>query len=324
MATSAVDAEHASRRRALRRWLGIGGVVACLPYLGLKLLWVCGVDVGVVDRGDVSDAAWVAVNLVTFAMDGVAALIAYALTRPGGPRVRAWLVALPMWVASGLLAVIMAAVPLSLLGMAFGTGNPFASDGFLEPWVYALVYGGFIVEGVVLLGAFGLFADERWAGLLRASSAAFARCLATGQRAAGYAAACLLVVAAAARVAWACGATSGLSAERADALDSTRRIVESTQAGFMVLGAAGLLLLLGAFERRNVPVRVPLALAWVGGAVASGWGGVLGLTGVLVGGEESPTAVMTAVYSAETAAGLLMLGTGLRALGGIGTRTKGT
>lgn len=230
-----------------------------------------------------------------------------------------------MWVASGLLAVIMAAVPLSLAGMLFGAQNPFAGDGFLEPWVYALVYGGFIVEGVVLLGAFALYADERWGGLLRSAAADFARHrLTSGLRGAGCAAAALLAAAAAVRVAWACGATSGLSAQRIGELDSTRRVVEATQAGFMLLGAVGLAGLLGALRARQVPVRVPLALAWVGGAVAFGWGGALGLTGAFVADDQGPTAAMAAVYSAEASAGLLMLGIGLRALGGIGTKTKGT
>lgn len=310
-----------ARRVVLRRRLGIGAIVACLPYLSLKLLWVLGADVGVVDRSEFGDTSWIVVNLVTFLMDGVAALIAYALTRPGGPPGPAWLVALPMWVASGLLAVIMVAVPLGLAGSAFGAPNPFASDGFLEPWVYALVYGGFIAEGVVLLGAFALYADERWGALLNSPATALRQSLPPVLRAAGYTAAVLLAAAAAVRTAWASGAEAGLSAARLEELGATQRFVEGSQAGFALAAAAALLVLL---RGRNVRLRLPLTLAWVGAAVAFGWGGFIGVGSTLVPGEHGPTAVMTAVYIAEAAAALLLLGGGMRALGRAATKTKRT
>ncbi|WP_439679952.1 hypothetical protein [Embleya sp. MST-111070] len=147
------------RRERLRRRLGFAAIVACLPYVGLKLLWVRCVDVGVIDRSRLSTAARIAVNLVTFLMDATAAVIAYWLTRPGGPPVRAWLVALPMWMASGLLSTIMLAVPLQLGVALLGGANPSAADDFLQSWVHGVVYGGFIAEGAVLLGAFDV---GRW------------------------------------------------------------------------------------------------------------------------------------------------------------------
>ncbi|NUU24368.1 MAG: hypothetical protein HOV68_23120, partial [Streptomycetaceae bacterium] len=128
-----------------------------------------GLDVGVVDPGDINRVQWVVVNLLTFAMDATAALIAHALTRPRPRGGRSWPITLPIWVASGLLSVIMLVVPFTCLGAVVGgQDNPFSGDDFLRGWVYAVVYGGFIVEGAVLLGAFVLYAHERWGGFLRA------------------------------------------------------------------------------------------------------------------------------------------------------------
>ncbi|MFD0332153.1 hypothetical protein ACFQZC_38095 [Streptacidiphilus monticola] len=174
-ATAPAPPAHPDARRGdLRRRLGRAAIVACLPYLTLKLLWVLGVDVGVVDRHRLSHGLWVAVNLATFAMDAVAALVAYRLTKPGDSRVRTWLIALPMWVASGLLSVITISVPLGLAGVPFGTPSPFREVGFLQPWVYAVVYGGFIVEGVVLSGAFAMYVRDRHARVVDEPVAALA------------------------------------------------------------------------------------------------------------------------------------------------------
>ncbi|MDI2129573.1 hypothetical protein [Yinghuangia seranimata] len=297
------------QRERLRRRLGVAAVVACLPYLGLKFLWVCRVDVGVIDHDRVSGAAWAAANGATFVMDAVAALIAFALSRPGGPRVRPWLIVVPMWIASGLLGVIMLAVPVSLAALPFGAPNPFSGDGFLEPWVYALVYGGFIVEGAVLLGAFALYADERWGVWLR--SPVRGTRFTPGWRTAGFVAAGLLAVAAAVRIGWACGVEAGLTAQRIEDLDGVARTVEAVQGLFALAGAVGVFALVGPSAGR-VSVRVPVVLAWVGTAVAFGWGGFIGLTGALVGSDHAPSAGMTAVYSAELVAALVAFAGGAR------------
>ncbi|EME99147.1 hypothetical protein J7W19_04105 [Streptomyces mobaraensis NBRC 13819 = DSM 40847] len=303
------------RRERLRRRLGFAAVLACLPYLGLKLLWVCGANVGVVDRHRVSHGMWVAVNLATFAMDATAALIAHQMTRPGGPRVRGLFIVLPMWVASGLLAPIMITVPAQTAVALLGGHNPLAKpDGFLEPWVYDLVYSGFIVEGVVLLGAFAMYAHDRVGGVLNGQVRAFARRVPVGVRAVVAVVAGLLAVTAALRLAWGCGADFGLNARQISDMDKASvRPVEAVQGVLALVGAGGLTVLWRG--RSEVRVRMPLAAAWVGSAAAFGWGGFIGGLGAMVGADHRPSALMAAVYVAETVAGVLALGAGLRALG---------
>ncbi|MFD8597888.1 hypothetical protein ACFV1L_23065 [Kitasatospora sp. NPDC059646] len=302
------------RRERLRRRLGFAALTACLPYLALKALWVLGVDIGVVDRHRVSHGTWVLVNLVTFLMDATAALVAYLLTRPGGPRVRPWLLALPMWMASGLLSVIMLAVPLSTARVLFGAPNPFRDqDGFLDPWVYAVVYGGFIVEGAVLLTAYAMHAHDRHGPVLGAPVSALARRLPPVARAATAAAAALLATVGSVRLAWSSGAGFGLTAQRAAELAGQNGITEGVLAALTLAGAAGLLVL--AAGRTRTRAWLPFAAAWVGSAAAFGWGGMIGNLGALARSADHPcTAFMIAVYIAETVAGLLVLGAGLGGL----------
>lgn len=302
-------------RELLRRRLGFAAVIACLPYLGLKLLWICGSDVGVVDHDKTATGGWIAANMVTFLMDAVAALIAYLLTRPGGPRIRAWLIAVPMWIATGLLSVIMLAVPLNLVGVLFGAPNPFARDGFLDPWVYGVVYGGFIVEGIVLLGAFTMYAHDRLGSAATAPIRVFTRLLPSAVRTAAVVAAGLLAAAAVVRLAWACGAEFGLTADRLDELDGTARLVQAVQAALALAAAAGLALL--ARGRSTARGRIPLAAAWTGSAAAFGWGGFIGITGALARVDHRPSAFMIAVYIAEALAGFLVVGAGWRGLAAV-------
>ncbi|MCF2532291.1 hypothetical protein [Yinghuangia soli] len=304
------------RRDLLRRRLAWCAVVACAPYLGLKLLWIAGLDAGVVDPGRIDRAAWIAANALTFVMDGVAAFIAYTLTRPATRRGRAWLILPPLWVASGLLAVIMLAVPLGIGGALVGGGpNPFGGDDFLRGWVYGVVYGGFIVEGAVLLGAFVLYAGERWGALLNARRRDLRPALAGSRvpfRGLGAAGAALLAGAGVLRLAWAAGSDFGMTAAWTADRDATSRALDCVQGGLALAGAAGLALLV--LRTGGGKVRGPLALAWVGTASAFGWGGWLGLATV-VAAPDSELALRTsgllrAVYTAEMITGLLVLTAG--------------
>ncbi|MGW1996994.1 hypothetical protein [Embleya sp. NPDC001921] len=302
----------AEARGVLRRRLAWFAVLACSPYLLLKLLWVVGIDVGVAHPDELNRARWIAANALTFGMDAIAALIAYGLTRPREVRVRAWLIVLPLWVASGLLVVIMLAVPLSLMGAAVGdAGNPFAGDDFLQPWVYAVVYGGFIVEGAVLLTAFGLYAHERWGALLRVRVRALPDPAGTGaaQRFLGTVAALLLGFAGVLRLAWASGADVGMTGRWIADRNATGRWVDGVQGGLALIGATGLILLVHRLG--GTRVRVPLAMAWLGAGSAFGWGGWMGLisAGAAPGSTlaERTSTLLRFVYTAEMITGVLAL-----------------
>ncbi|MEU7739702.1 hypothetical protein [Nonomuraea sp. NPDC049158] len=134
-------------------------MAAMLPYLTLKIFWLTGRPVGVSDPAFMDDPAMVGLNVMTFGMDAVALLLALAFTTRQGMRLPAWLVLLPLWVGTGLLSVVIVTVPASVLvsgPSVFVTGGPIA------PWVYMMVYGGFIGQGVGLIVAFVLYARNRW------------------------------------------------------------------------------------------------------------------------------------------------------------------
>ncbi|MDI2130651.1 hypothetical protein [Yinghuangia seranimata] len=309
--------EH-ERSARLRRRLAWWAVIACAPYLMLKLLWVVGVDVGVVDGADINRTKWVVGNLLTFLMDGTAALIAHTLTKPRVGRGRAWPVVLPMWVATGLLGVIMLAVPLTCVAALVTDGhNPFVTDDLLYGWVYAVVYAGFIVEGTVLVGAFVLYANERWGGFLRAR----VRDLPplggrVPVRAAALTAALLMTVSATLHLIWAAGSSLGMTDQWIAERDADGYWLDCTEGVLAAAGAVGLVVLALRIGRGRV--RTPLALAWLGTGGVFGWGGWMALI-VSTSSSESPIVQRTStllgvVYTAEMIIGLLALTAGWYAL----------
>lgn len=140
-------------------------VVACVPYLALKVAWLAGSSVGIrpgVAGAEMHDERYVVGNLVTVGMELVAIALLLALTFPWGRRVPGWLLAVPVWVAAGLLAPIALALPAGLVLQAVAGGAASSTDDGLEGWVYAVVYGGFVLQAVGVLAAFGWHARERW------------------------------------------------------------------------------------------------------------------------------------------------------------------
>ena len=129
-------------------------------------------------------------NVLTILMDGAVIVLALLLTRPWGRGVPAWLLAVPMWAATGLLAPVMAGYPLQMLVRAFG-GSASGGDGepFLHAWVFAVVYTGFIVQGLALGALFVLYARDRWGRLWRGRMWDLPARPETGQRALAVAAA---------------------------------------------------------------------------------------------------------------------------------------
>ncbi|TMR22995.1 hypothetical protein ETD86_09655 [Nonomuraea turkmeniaca] len=135
-------------------------IAAMVPYLTLKVLWLTGSSVGVADPSLMSDPAMVGLNAMTFGMDAVGLVLALAFTMRWGMRLPAWLVLLPLWVGTGLLSVVVATAPLAVVA----SGLEVFSGGPIQAWVYLMVYGGFMGQGVGLMTAFALYASAggRW------------------------------------------------------------------------------------------------------------------------------------------------------------------
>ncbi|MFE2281288.1 hypothetical protein ACFXAE_29450 [Streptomyces sp. NPDC059454] len=305
-----------------RRLLRAVAVVACLPYIALKIAWVAGSHVGVPEGSPLLDhpTAMAVANILTVLMDGAVIVLVLLLTRPWGRAVPAWLLAVPMWVATGLLAPVMAGYPVQMLVRAFGGSAAGTSGGegepFLREWVFAVVYTGFIVQGLALGALFVLYARDRWGRLWRGRMWDLpARPAGTAQRAPAVAAAVLALFPLTLRTVWACGGTTGLPEGVVADRGSDFHVLESLYVGFLLAAVAGGVVL--AFRWvPALPVRVPLALVGIGSGAVACWGGWMAAAALLSGGDpaDRPTGLMLLTYAGQMIVGLLVATVGARFL----------
>lgn len=146
-----------------RMSLAAFAALATLPYLVLKVAWLSGSRVGILDPEFGTGAEMDVLNALTLGLDVVALALAVTFATRRGLRAPAWLVVPPMWVGAGLLGQILVSLPVSLVAQAVSPSRP--TPGQLPPiaeWVFTLVYAGFAGLGVGLLGAFALYAWTRW------------------------------------------------------------------------------------------------------------------------------------------------------------------
>ncbi|MER7057426.1 hypothetical protein [Streptomyces sp. NPDC000351] len=295
-------------------------VVACLPYLGLKVAWIAGSHAGIPDGSVLLDhrVAMAVGNGLTLLLDSCVIVLALVLSRPWGLRVPARPLAFPVWVATGLLAPIMAGFPSQLLVRALG-GDTATSSGpgrepFLHSWVFAVVYTGFIVQGLALGTLFVLYARDRWGHLWHGRVWELpVAVVGTPYKAVAVAAAVLAPFPLAVRLYWACGGTAGLGA----ATDRTGdfRVLEGMHVAFLLAAVVATLLL--AFRRARVlPVTVPLATTWVCSGAAACWGGWSLLAALMPSDDPAgrPVPLMTLTYAGQMTVGLLLASVGAHIL----------
>ncbi|MEU8487638.1 hypothetical protein [Streptomyces sp. NPDC048641] len=313
----------APRAGRLRRALRAVAVVSCLPYLGLKAAWIAGSHVGIPDGSSLLDhrASMVVANSLGVVLDSFVIVLALLLTRPWGRRVPAWLLVVPMWVATGLLAPVMTGYPLQLMVRAFGGSvNHSGSKGapFLDEWVFGVVYTGFILQGLALGALFALYARDRWGHTWRGPVRELPRPPADAAgRILAVAAAVVALFPLALHLLWACGAATGLNSARIADRTSDFYVLEATDVLFLAAAVLGALAL--AFRRGGgLPVKLPLALAWVGSGAVTCWGGWLALAS-LAGVDDitrRPTPVMNLTYAVQMTSGILVCAVGVRFLVG--------
>ncbi|MGW2813121.1 hypothetical protein [Streptomyces sp. NPDC001415] len=302
-------------RPALRPTLRALAIASCLPYLALKIAWVAGSHLGIPEHSILLEhrAFMALANSGTVLMDACVIVLALLLTRPWGLRVKAWLLALPMWLATGLLAPVMTGYPLQLLVRALGgTVNKPTDTGstpYLDEWVFGVVYTGFIVQGLALATLFALYARDRWGHLWRGRVSELPQeTVRPATRTAAVAVAVLSLLPAGMHLLWSTGAAAGLSPSMADGRTSDQYVVEALFAAFALLGAAGVLMLAFGLGR-SLPLRVPLALAWLGSGATACWGGWLWLSALMVtdGTAEEPTTMMHLTYAVQMIVGMLVV-----------------
>ncbi|MFD8479430.1 hypothetical protein [Kitasatospora sp. NPDC059673] len=261
-----------TRRDRLRTVICVGTIAATLPYLALKIAWVAGSSIGVHGDG-MHSGSMIGANLATLGMDAIAAALALALARPWGRRVPGWLLILPMWVATGLLAPIALVVPVAAVVGAFTDG--FSSSGSpdqdtIDGWVYAMVYGGFGLQAVGLVAGFVLHARERWAGVFALRLRDLPLGPAAGARrliAAGVAAFGLIPVGI--QLSWAFGSHALRPGDTRTASQSL--IIDSGYALIILAGLVGMLAVTRQRQDGRPALRL-LVMAWVGTGTAFGWG----------------------------------------------------
>ncbi|OLZ65954.1 hypothetical protein AV521_29680 [Streptomyces sp. IMTB 2501] len=200
---------------ARRRLLRLVAIAACLPYLSLKVAWIAGSHAGIPDGSPLlaHRVTMIVANGLTVLMDAAVVVLALLLTRPWGRRVPAWLLAVPMWIATGLLVPIMAGFPVQLvLDAVHGGGGRGGGDKpFLAGWVFDVVYGGFIVQGLALGTLFAAYARDRWGHLWRGRVREVPRRgTSAGRWGPAVTVTVLALFPAGTRLLWACGGTAGL------------------------------------------------------------------------------------------------------------------
>ncbi|MEU9983983.1 hypothetical protein [Streptomyces sp. NPDC050856] len=274
-------------------------LVACVPYLSLKTAWLAGSRIGIPDGSVLLEHRGViaAANGLTLLMDACVVVLALLLTQRWGLRFGAWPLAFPMWVATGLLAPVVAGFPAQLAAGFLGGGR---GEPFLDGWVFGVVYSGFLVQGLALGALFVLYARDRW-GHLWAGGAR----VGGGTRIVAVTASVLLAGPVAAHLARLAGrlAADPASGRRTGGFP----VLESVQVLFAAAAVAGVLTLVLRRDR-TAPVRLPLALAWVGSGAVACWGGWLTLTSLLPrdGVAQGATEPMTLAYAGEMIAGALL------------------
>ncbi|MFC8286200.1 hypothetical protein [Streptomyces cyaneofuscatus] len=269
-------------------------VTACVPYVGLKLAWLAGSRAGIPDGSPLLDGGVVldVGNAATVLMAGCVAVLALLLTRPWGLRVPAWLLQMAV----------------RLLGGDGGQTSGGAGDPFLDPWVFGVVYSGFIVQGIALGTLFALYAEERWGHLWQGRLRDLPRTPSSPVlRVTAVAAALVALAPGLAHLLWAAGSTAGLDEGRVAERTSDFHVLEAVNALFVAVAVAGVLLL--AFRRGGrLPLRVPLVLVWAGSAQVACWGGWLSLAALVGAGDvaDRPTTAMVLIYAGQMLVGIVI------------------
>lgn len=232
------------------RWaISLLAIAGTLPYLVLKVAWLSGSRVGLLDPEFGDSPVMHAANAITLCLDLAAIVLALAFVMSWGRRVAASWVLFPMWVGTGLLAPIVLLVPVQMLLAAGSSGEQEApQDQAIAGWVFTMVYSGFIWLGFFLLLGFVLYARDRWGAAWREPM--------TARAPAGAAAAVLVAL----------GVAAALETTRLEDMSAV-----AFAGDFLFYAAAAAAVWLCARPTR-VARGVTILLGWVGSGAIATWG----------------------------------------------------
>jgi hypothetical protein len=295
-----------SRKGAMRLIVGYGAIAFCLPYLALKIAWVSGAPVGMLNKNLISAQGMLALNIISFFMDAVAVLLALTFTHSWGLRAPAWPALFPMWVGSGFLAPIAVGWPIDVLIeiLGPGSGRPTPSAPLtLEPWTTRTVYTSLTCQGVALTAAFIFYARARWGARLRAriddgqSTRPAIALLGVGVSLVAATVGLLHLL-------WAGGATLGLPPSLSHISGASFYILQGAFGLAALSAAAGIIMLVKQLGRR--PLWFPLSLAWVGSGAMFSWGAWFLLSDALASSRTPNSWLFMVNNVIKTGAGLLI------------------
>ncbi|ACX65620.1 hypothetical protein [Paenibacillus sp. Y412MC10] len=249
---------HAPLWKKMRRICGYGAAISVLPYLLIKIAWTLGFFIPTEQMGDVS---WRAINAATVVLAMIGILLALAFSMPWGERLPAWLVAIPIWMGTGLLVPMLLLAPV--LGPAAMTRDKEA--GAADVWVYEQFFVMISLVGVgiclplALAGyartrwpeAFGTFFDYRdLPGNTLKLQQTLAKFVGVG---------CILL--GTIKVFWAVGGTFGIDPARVDERDVWWHLLTFSTGAWSFAGAWGARVLTSDNgSRRFLP---PMATVWI-------------------------------------------------------------
>jgi hypothetical protein len=237
---------------------GYGAALAVTPYLLIKIAWTFGIFLPTQDMGDTT---WRAINATTAVVAAAGILLALAFCRPWGLRLPAWLVALPVWVGTGLL------IPMVLLAPVLGPAA-MARDrqaGAADVWSYEQIFImlSLVGVGVGLPLALAGYTRARWpeavAGPLDPGAPAGSTQDLQTTLAGLVAAGCLAL--GAIKLFWAAGGTVGLQPDRVEDRDLWWHLLSFSTGVWAIAGACAVLIL--ATRRGSRRFLPPMATAWV-------------------------------------------------------------
>lgn len=250
--------QHISQLMRKRRLWGFGAAIAVTPYLLIKIAWTFGLFMPTEQMGDPS---WRTANAVTMVLAAVGILLALAFSMPWGERLPAWLVALPVWVGTGLL------IPMLLLAPVLGPAAMIRDQqaGATNVWVYEQIFVMVSLIGVAICLPLALvgYAQSRWPeafsgpidiDLLPGNSQklqiTLARLVSAG---------CILL--GFIKVFWAAGGTVGINPAMIDDRDVWWHLLSLSTGVWAFAGAWGLLVL--TTRRGSKRFLPPMAAAWI-------------------------------------------------------------
>ncbi|KRG13664.1 hypothetical protein ACA30_14265 [Virgibacillus soli] len=247
-----------SKLMRLRRICGYGAAITVTPYLLIKIVWTFGFFLPTEQMGDIS---WRIINAVTAVLSAIGILLAMAFCRPWGERLPAWLIALPIWVGTGLL------VPMLLIAPVLGPAAMIRDQeaGAADFWVYEQVFVMISLFGIGIFLPLALagYAKARWPEALGGPTnykelpgntlklqIILARIVAVG---------CILL--GVIKMVWAVGGTFGIDPATMGERDLWWHLLSLSTGVWSLAGAWGILVV--ASRRGTSWFLPPMAAAWI-------------------------------------------------------------